>query len=88
MVVVVSFQMLGQVVDSRGENGDLYLRRTCVALMCLIGRNQCLLGFFLHGIHLIQDFAVRLTQYAAGETLVEPLIRIPRERSYAPNILS
>ena len=34
VVVLVLLQMLGEVVDSLGENRNLHFGRTCVALVC------------------------------------------------------
>ena len=45
MVILVGLQMLGQVVDSSGQNGDLNLGRTGVALMQRVVGND--LGPFL-----------------------------------------
>ena len=41
VVVLVGLQVLGEVVDSLGENGDLHLGRTCVALMESVLLDNC-----------------------------------------------
>ena len=48
-ILGVLLQMLGEVVDALGEDRDLHLGRAGVALIDLIGLNEVLLGFFLHG---------------------------------------
>ena len=43
MVLFMNLEMLGEVVDSLGENGDLNFRGTCVALMaCILLDDLCL----------------------------------------------
>ena len=54
VVLVVGLKMLGKSVDSVGKNSDLYLRRTCVTLMCLVSVDDFLLDFLCdHFFHLI-----------------------------------
>jgi hypothetical protein len=53
VILLVALQMLSQRVDSRGENCDLNLGRTGIALVGLEGLDNFLLLFFLkHGVHL------------------------------------
>ena len=48
MVLVIVLEVLGEVLDSVGKKCDLYLRRTCVALVCSVLLNNCLLFVFQH----------------------------------------
>ena len=48
VVLVVCLQMLGKSIDAVGQNSDLNLRRTSVALVGGILRNNGLLFFFQH----------------------------------------
>lgn len=48
MVVVVGAQMLGERVDTGGQNGDLNLGRTGVAFVRMVLFDDLLLNFFLH----------------------------------------
>ena len=55
VVLGVLLEMLIELVDSRGKNRDLYLGRTGIGLMGLVGSDHCLLCVLLnHGIHLIK----------------------------------
>ena len=47
VVVMVVLEVLGQIVDAVGQNGDLNLGRTCVTLVDRILLDDCL--FFLSG---------------------------------------
>lgn len=47
VVVVVGLQVLGQVGNSLGENGDLYLGRTCVTLVHRVGLDDLCFYFFV-----------------------------------------
>ena len=49
VVVLVGLQMLGQVVDSSGQDSDLNLRRTGVAFVQAVVYND--LGFFFFSHH-------------------------------------
>ena len=82
VVVVVVLQVLGEVVDSGGENRDLYFGRTGVFLVGLVSGDDSLLCVFLqHDIHLIKILinllCYRWTQQAAGEVLMNSLTRVP-----------
>ena len=89
MVVVISFEMLGEFVDSCGQNRNLHLRRAGIALMCLIGCDDSLFGFFLHDFHLINFFAVRFPSERRVKMLIgRAFIRRPRERIHTMFILS
>ena len=48
MVLVVVLEVLGEILDSVGKKCYLYLRRTCVALVCSVLLNNCLLFVFQH----------------------------------------
>ena len=48
VVLVVALEVLCEIVDSVSENRDLYLGRTCVALMCSVLFNNCLLFLCCH----------------------------------------
>ena len=48
VVLVVSLEVLGKVLDSVGKKCDLYFGRTCVALFCSVLLNNCLLFVFQH----------------------------------------
>ena len=50
MVLVVSLEVLVKSVDSVCKNRDLYLGRTCVALVCSISFNNCLLFCLKHDV--------------------------------------
>mgnify|MGYP000026710802 FL=1 len=76
MVVVVSLEMLGKLVDSCGQNRDLHLGRAGIAFMGLIGCDDSLFGFFLHDFHLIDFFAVRFPS--------ERRVKMLREKSLYP----
>ena len=52
MVLLVHLQMLGQLIDSGGQNGDLNLRRTGVAFMSGISCDNCV--FFVFGEDIFQ----------------------------------
>ena len=54
-----------KVVDSAGENSNLYLRRSSVFLIGAIALNDTLLQFFLHYVHLHNYLAV--TRQRSGE---------------------
>ena len=47
-VVVVVLEVLGKVLDSVGQECNLNLRRTRVALMSLVLVDNCLFGFCVH----------------------------------------
>ena len=49
-VLLVDFQVLGQVSDAVGQNSNLYFGRTCVALVSSILRDDVVFEFLLHGI--------------------------------------
>lgn len=54
VVVVVELQVLGEVSNSLGENGDLYLGRACVTLVCCVSLDDFGLYFFVkHFFHLM-----------------------------------
>lgn len=48
MILLVNFQMLGELVDPVSQNSDLNLRRTCVAFVSRILLNDLILLFFCH----------------------------------------
>ena len=50
VVVVVCLEVLGKVLDAAGKERDLYLGRTCVALVCSISFNNCLLFCLKHDV--------------------------------------
>ena len=57
-VLLVDFQVLGQVSDAVGQNSNLYLRRTCVALVSSILRDDVVFEFLLHGIFTFQKIFI------------------------------
>ena len=61
-VLLVGLEVLGQVVDTAGEDCDLNLRRTGVSFVSGVLLDECELFFFLHGfIHLSFIFGVSLS---------------------------
>ena len=57
-VLLVSLQVLGKSVYSVSKNSNLYLGRTCVSLIDLIGLNELLLKLLIHVFfHLSYIFA-------------------------------
>lgn len=70
VVVVVELQVLGEVGNSLGENGDLYLGRACVTLVCCVSLDDFGLYFFVkHFFHLMFFFfsLFRQTKWWLGE---------------------
>ena len=57
MVLGVSLEVLGEVVDSLGENSDLNLGRTGVALVSSIGGDDFLLNVFKHHDKVLSESA-------------------------------
>jgi archaellum biogenesis protein FlaJ (TadC family) len=53
VVILVVLQVLVQVVDTACEKSNLYLRRTCVTLVCCVSSNDFVL---VHFFHLIKIF--------------------------------
>ena len=51
MILLVDLEVLGQVVDSLGEQRDLNLGRTCVTLVSSILLHDSSLFFFEHFFH-------------------------------------
>ncbi len=49
VVLLVGTQMIGQIVDALGQNGDLHLGGAGVAFMHSVFLNNCGLFFFQHG---------------------------------------
>ena len=75
MVLVMLLEMLGEVVDSLGENSDLNLRRTGVALVSSILFHNSLFFCLCHFFHLIKIFASNVTvkgQVNTGKTRFTP----------------
>ena len=56
VVLLVLFQMLVEMVDSPGEQSDLYLGRARVAFVNCVGFDDLLFDFWLHCFHLIVRF--------------------------------
>ena len=82
-VLLVGLQVLGQVVDTGSQNGNLYFGRTGVALVGGIGLNQVELFFFLHGSFHLSVF-LRFTQQSVGEgTVSNGLESKSRAHAYA-----
>ena len=50
VVVVVSLEVLGEVLDAAGKKRDLYLGRTGVALVGLVSVDNCLLFVLDHDV--------------------------------------
>ena len=57
-VLLVDFQVLGQVSDAVGQNSNLYLRRTCVAFVGSVLLDDVCLEFLLHGIFTFQKIFI------------------------------
>ena len=66
MVLVVSLKMLVEAVDSVGQNSDLNLGRTGIALVSLLGVDNKLLFFLCHN-KFTSFFSIRQTQQAENE---------------------
>ncbi len=49
VVIVVHLQVFVEIVDAVGEDGDLYFRRTRVALVGLVLVDDLVLDFLFHG---------------------------------------
>ena len=80
-VLLVNFQVLGQVSDAVGQNSNLYFGRTCVALVSSILRDDVGFEFLLHGIFTFQKNYLRFTQQSVGESAaLQPRIRKPSSR--------
>ncbi len=72
VVLVVGLEVLGQIVNSVGQNCDLYLGRTRVTLVRRVGFNNCLLFVFQHSFHLSAISAFKNsspTQSSVGDLL-------------------
>ena len=72
MVLVIPFQMLVEIIDTLGQNGNLYLGRTGVSLMRCICLDDLLFFFSGHFFHLFLIFPQ--TQHTAGEIVRWTLI--------------
>ena len=57
MVLGVSLEVLGEVVDSLGENSNLNLGRTGVALVSCVGSDDFLLYVFKHHDKILSESA-------------------------------
>ena len=81
-VLLVDFQVLGQVSDAVGQNSNLYFGRTCVALVSSVLLDDAVLEFLLHGIFTFQkNIYLRFTQQSVGESAAErPRVRKPSSR--------
>jgi hypothetical protein len=51
IVLGVCLEMLGELRDALGENGNLHLGRTCIGLVCTVAFDYC--SFLLFGDHSI-----------------------------------
>ena len=70
VILVVSLEVLGQIVDSVSQKRDLNLGRTCVALVGSVLLDNCLLFVFQHFVfHLSAKMQINLslTQASVGE---------------------
>ena len=57
VILVISLEVLGQILDSVSQKRDLYLRRTCVAFVSLVlFDDSCLFCLCNHGFHLIKKY--------------------------------
>ena len=50
VILVISLEVLSQIVDSVSQKRDLYLRRTGITLMSSVLLNNCLLFVFHHDL--------------------------------------
>ena len=57
-ILLVSLEVLGQVSDAVGQNSNLYLGRTCVALVGSVLLDNVVLEFLLHGIFTFQKIFI------------------------------
>ena len=57
-ILLVSLEVLGQVSDAVGQDSNLYLGRTCVALVSSVLLDDAVLKFFLHGIFTFQKIFI------------------------------
>ncbi len=67
-VLLVDFQVLGQVSDAVGQDSNLYFGRTGVALVSSVLLDDVELCVFLHGIFTFHCFYLRFTQQSVGES--------------------
>ena len=68
VVLVVSLEVLGEVLDSVGQKCDLNLRRSCVSLVSsVLLDNRLLFVLKHHGSFHLSLFYLSLTQRSAGE---------------------
>ena len=57
-VLLVDFQVLGQVSDAVGQNSNLYFGGTSVALVSSVLRDDVVLKFLLHGFFTFQKIFI------------------------------
>ena len=81
-ILLVSLEVLGQVSDAVGQDSNLYLGRTGVALVGSVLLDDVEFYFFLHGFFTFQkNIYLRFTQQSVGEKAAEqPRIRKPSSR--------
>lgn len=77
MVVAVVLKMLGELIDTTGQNCDLNLRRTGVALMNSVLFDDLLLLFLKHLFHPFIIFVRR--RPGKGQ------VKLPKTRAYSPD---
>ncbi len=81
-VLLVSLEVLGQVSDAVGQNSNLYLGRTCVALVGSVLLDDVVLEFLLHGIFTFQkNIYVSLSNRWVKE-LLDSLVSENRAHAY------
>jgi len=70
VVVLICFEVLGELVYASGKNGYLYLGRARVALMSFVSGDYFLLFLFGH-FFITFHFVIPHTEQSAGDVLPE-----------------
>ena len=90
VVLVVSLEVLGEVLDAAGKKRDLHLGRTGVALVGLVSVDNCLLFVLDHDVfHLSKKYSATNTvpvgeiRFGAQKSAASGVIRTPSSRRYA-----
>ena len=95
VVVVVSLEVLGEVLDAAGKKRDLYLGRTGVALVGLVSVDNCLLFVLDHDVfHLSKKYSAENTvpvgeiRFRAQQSAASGVVRTPSSRRWKYYIIN
>ena len=78
MILLMDLQMLGQVADPLGQDGDLYLGGTGVLLIQAVCLNDCAFLFLLQHIRLPLSFKLPIAAKGLVISLKTGLLPKPR----------